>query len=107
MEGDPDRPIITGRVYNGDNQPPYDMPSKKMYTGMKTRSYPDGGNDEFNELRFDDTKGSERIFFQAQKWMDIRVKQYLQGMDRRVLQQPCLRQHIHLYRQGLPPHRQG
>ncbi|WP_418316688.1 type VI secretion system Vgr family protein [Piscinibacter sakaiensis] len=74
MEGDPDRPIVTGRVYNGDNQTPYDMPSKKMYTGMKTRSYPNGGTDEFNELRFDDTKGSEQIFFQAQKWMDIRVK---------------------------------
>ncbi len=74
MEGDPDRPIVTGRVYNGDNQPPYDMPSKKMYTGMKTRSYPDGSTDEFNELRFDDTKGSERVFLQAQKWLDIRVK---------------------------------
>ncbi len=74
LEGDPDRPIVTGRVYNGENQTPYDMPSKKMYIGMKTRSYPDGGTDEFNEMRFDDSKGSERIFFQAQKWMDIRVK---------------------------------
>ncbi len=74
MEGDPDRPIVTGRVYNGENQTPYDMPAKKMYTGMNTRSYPNGGNDEFNELRFDDTKGSERIFLQAQKWMDFRVK---------------------------------
>ena len=74
MEGDPDRPIVTGRVYNGENQTPYDMPSKKMYTGMKTRSYPNGGNDQFNELRFDDTKGSERIYVQAQKWMDFRVK---------------------------------
>ncbi|MEO8279533.1 MAG: type VI secretion system tip protein TssI/VgrG, partial [Ideonella sp.] len=74
LEGDPDRPIITGRVYNGENQTPYDMPSKKMYIGMKTRSYPDGSTDEFNEMRFDDTKGKERIFFQAQKWMDIRVK---------------------------------
>ncbi len=74
MEGDPDRPIVTGRVYNGENQTPYDMPAKKMYTGMKTRSYPNGGNDEFNELRFDDTKGSEQIFLQAQKWIDFRVK---------------------------------
>jgi type VI secretion system secreted protein VgrG len=74
LEGDPDRPIITGRVYNGENNPPYDMPSKKMITGMKTRSYPNGGNDEFNELRFDDTKGSERIYLQAQKWYDVRVK---------------------------------
>lgn len=74
LEGDPDRPLVTGRVYNGDNQTPYDMPSKKMYTGFKTRSYPNGGNDEFNELRFDDTKGSEQVYLQAQKWMDFRVK---------------------------------
>lgn len=74
MEGDPDRPIVTGRVYNGENQTPYDMPSKKMYTGLKTRSYPNGANDQFNELRFDDTAGSEQIYLQAQKQMDFRVK---------------------------------
>lgn len=74
LEGDPDRPLVTGRVYNGENQTPYDMPSKKMYTGMKTRSYPNGGNDQFNELRFDDTKGSEQIYLQAQHQMDFRVK---------------------------------
>lgn len=74
LEGDPDRPIITGRVYNGENPTPYDMPSKKMYTGMKTRSYPNGANDQFNELRFDDTSGKEQVYLQAQKWMDFRVK---------------------------------
>ncbi|GAP34871.1 type VI secretion system tip protein TssI/VgrG [Piscinibacter sakaiensis] len=74
MEGDPDRPIITGRVYNGENQTPYDMPAKKMITGMKTRSYPNGGNDQFNELRFDDSAGKEQVYLQAQKWLDFRVK---------------------------------
>jgi type VI secretion system secreted protein VgrG len=74
MEGDPDRPLITGRVYNGEDNPPYKMPDKKMYTGMKTRSYPNGSNEEFNELRFDDSKGKEQIYLQAQKWMDFRVK---------------------------------
>ena len=74
MEGDPDRPLVTGRVYNGEDNPPYAMPGHKMITGLKTRSYPNGSTEEFNELRFDDTKGSERIYLQAQKWMDFRVK---------------------------------
>jgi type VI secretion system secreted protein VgrG len=74
LEGDPDRPLVTGRVYNSENQTPYDMPAKKMYTGFKTRSYPDGATDQFHELRFDDTKGSEQIYLQSQKWMDFRVK---------------------------------
>jgi type VI secretion system secreted protein VgrG len=59
LEGDPDRPIITGRVYNADQMPPYPLPSKKMVSGLKSNSTPGGGG--YNEYIFDDTKGNELI----------------------------------------------
>ena len=59
LEGDPDRPIITGRVYNADQTPPYPLPSKKMVSGLKSYSTPGGGG--YNEFIFDDTKGNELI----------------------------------------------
>jgi type VI secretion system secreted protein VgrG len=59
LEGDPDRPIITGRVYNADQTPPYPLPSKKMISGLKSYSTPGGGG--YNEYIFDDTKGNELI----------------------------------------------
>jgi type VI secretion system secreted protein VgrG len=59
LEGDPDRPIITGRVYNADQTPPYPLPSKKMVSGLKSNSTPGGGG--YNEYIFDDTKGNELI----------------------------------------------
>lgn len=70
LEGDPDRPIITGRVYNGEAKPPYDpkgADSKTMST-IKSLSSPDGGG--FNELRFQDKKDHEQILLHAQKRMD-------------------------------------
>lgn len=72
MEGDPDQPIITGRVYNDAAMPPYELPSKKNITTIKTNSTKGGGG--FNELRFDDTKGKEQIFTHAQRNQDVRVK---------------------------------
>jgi len=75
IEGDPDRPIITGRVYNGASMPPYDLPADKTRSAIKSYSYKGGGG--FNELRFEDKKGSEQIFIQAQKDQDIRVKNVL------------------------------
>jgi type VI secretion system secreted protein VgrG len=67
LEGDPDRPLITGAVYNGQNVPPYTLPDHKAVSTMKTRSTTGGGARDFNELRFDDTKGSEYLLMQAQK----------------------------------------
>jgi type VI secretion system secreted protein VgrG len=67
LEGDPDRPIITGRVYNGENQVIYPMPANKTQAGIKTQSIPSGG---FNELRFEDKAGAEQIFLHAQKNFD-------------------------------------
>jgi type VI secretion system secreted protein VgrG len=71
LEGDPDRPIITGRVYNGENMPPYDLPSQATKSTIKSYSSKGGGG--FNEFRFEDKKGSEQIFMHAQRQMDIRV----------------------------------
>jgi type VI secretion system secreted protein VgrG len=67
LEGDPDRPIITASVYNGDNQPPYSLPTNKTQSGFKSRSSLDGNEETFNELRFEDKKGQEEVYFHAEK----------------------------------------
>lgn len=72
MEGDPDQPIITGRVYNDNAMPPYPLPSKAAISTIKTNSTKGGGG--FNELRFDDTKGKEQVFIHAEYNQDVRVK---------------------------------
>jgi type VI secretion system secreted protein VgrG len=72
LEGDPDRPIITGRVYNGDNKTPYDLPANATRSGIKTLSSKGGGG--FNEIRFEDKKGEEEIFIHAEKDLQTRVK---------------------------------
>jgi type VI secretion system secreted protein VgrG len=74
LEGDPDRPIITGRVYNNANMPPYELPIHQTQSGIKSRSTPKGGVDNFNELRFEDKKGEEQLYMQAEKNMDTLVK---------------------------------
>ena len=53
-EGDPDRPIITGRVYNADQMPPYKLPNNQTQSGIKTRSSKTGSDQNLNELRFED-----------------------------------------------------
>jgi type VI secretion system secreted protein VgrG len=72
LEGDPDRPIITGRVYNGINRPPYPLPAEKTKSSIKSNSSPGGGG--FNEIRFEDKKGKEQLFIHAELQQDIRVK---------------------------------
>jgi type VI secretion system secreted protein VgrG len=67
LEGDPDRPIITGRVYNNDQKPPYDLPANKTQSGFKSRSSKGGGAANFNEIRFEDKKGSEELYIHAEK----------------------------------------
>ncbi len=67
LEGDPDRPLVTGCVYNGTNMPPYTLPDNKTQSGFKSRSSAQGDATTFNELRFEDKKGSELIYIHAQK----------------------------------------
>ena len=70
LEGDPDRPIITGRVYNADQTPPYDLPANKTQSGLKSRSSKGGSAPNFNEIRFEDLKGSEQVYIHAEKNQD-------------------------------------
>lgn len=72
LEGDPDRPIIVGRVYNGDQMPPYSLPANQTQSGFKTRSSRGGGG--YNEMRLEDKKGSEEIYLQAEKDWNTLVK---------------------------------
>lgn len=74
LEGDPDRPIITGRVYNGFNRPPYPLPDNQTQSGLKSHSTPSGSPDNFNEIRFEDKKGEEELHIQAEKDMSTLVK---------------------------------
>lgn len=72
IDGDPDRPLITGRVYNGTAKPPYALPEHATRTVIKTNSSKGGGG--FNELRFEDKKGKEQIFIHAERNRDLRIK---------------------------------
>jgi len=72
IEGNPDRPIITGQVYHAINRPPYQLSDEKTKSTFKSNSSPGGGG--FNEFRFEDKKGQEQIFIHAEKNQDIRIK---------------------------------
>ncbi len=70
VEGDPDRPLITGRAYNADHLPPYPLPDDKTKSTIKSKSYKGEGA---NEIRFEDDAGKEQLYIHAQKDLDIRV----------------------------------
>ena len=70
LRGDPDKPIVTGCVYNGKNTPPYELPEHKTRSTFKTDTHQGEG---FNELRFEDENGREEIFVHAQKNMNTVV----------------------------------
>ncbi|HET6150576.1 MAG TPA: type VI secretion system tip protein TssI/VgrG [Polyangia bacterium] len=70
LEGNPDRPIITGRVYNNVNMPPFN----KTQSGIRSHSTPGGGPSNFNEVRFEDSKGKEELNIQAEKDQSTLVK---------------------------------
>jgi type VI secretion system secreted protein VgrG len=71
LEGDPDRPLVTGCVYNDDNHPPYDLPAQKTKSGIKSES--SKGDHGYNEWNFEDKKGSEQINVHAQKDLNVVV----------------------------------
>lgn len=67
LEGDPDQPIITGRVYNADNMPPCTLPEHKTRSGVISRSTPKGSSSTFNSIIFEDKKGSELLRIHAER----------------------------------------
>ena len=86
LVGDPDQPIVVGRVFNGKSQVPYKLPEHKSRSTWKSDSYPGGGG--FNELMFEDAKGSELVYVQAQKNLRTLVKHdetTTVGHDRQIL----------------------
>jgi type VI secretion system secreted protein VgrG len=74
LEGDPDRPLITGRVYNAEQMPPYDLPANMTQSGIKSRSSKGGAAANYNEIRFEDKKGAELVTIHAEKDQSIEVE---------------------------------
>ncbi len=74
LEGDPDQPLITGRVYNADQMPPWDLPGNKTQSGILSRSSQGGHYDHANALRFEDKKGAEEVWLHAEKDQRIEVE---------------------------------
>ncbi|MBD3315649.1 MAG: type VI secretion system tip protein VgrG [Chitinivibrionales bacterium] len=74
LEGDPDRPVVIGRVYNEDRMPPYELPANGTVSTIKTRSTPGGQAANCNEIRFEDKKGEEDLLFHAEKNQTIEVE---------------------------------
>ena len=74
LEGDPDQPIIVGRVYNADQTVPWDLPANQTQSGILTRSSKGGNSDTFNRIQFEDKMGGEQINIWAQKDMNTHVE---------------------------------
>ncbi len=72
IDGDPDRPLVTGTVYNGENTVPYDLPTEKTIAGVKSKS--SEGGDGYNEFVFDDDKGKELIRLHGQRNMEAKIE---------------------------------
>jgi type VI secretion system secreted protein VgrG len=86
LEGDPDCPIITGRVYNAEQMPPWALPGNMTQSGILTRSSKGGTGANANAIRFEDKKGSEQVWIHAEKNQDIEVENdesHWVGHDRR------------------------
>jgi type VI secretion system secreted protein VgrG len=74
VDGDVDQPIIVGNVYNAGTMPPWTLPDGKNISGTKTRSTPGGSSDNYNEMSYDDTTGSELVNLQAEKDFTALIK---------------------------------
>ena len=74
VDGDPDRPIVVGSLYNANKMPVFPLPDQKTKSGLRTRSTLKGGTSDFSEFSFDDKKGSELVFLHAQKDHSVEVE---------------------------------
>src|ERR1017187_1698277 len=74
LEGDMDQPIVIGSVYNAECMPPYDLPTHKTQSGIKSRSTLGGGPPNYNEIRFEDKRGSELLTIHAERNQEISVE---------------------------------
>lgn len=74
VDGDIDRPIVLGGLYNGQQSPPFALPDQKNKTGLRTRSTKNGGTSNYSELSFDDTMGSELVLLHAEKDHTLEVE---------------------------------
>ncbi len=74
LEGDPDQPLIIGRVYNAEQMPPWDLPANATQSGILTRSSKGGGYANANAIRFEDKAGAEQLWIHAEKNQDIEVE---------------------------------
>jgi type VI secretion system secreted protein VgrG len=74
LDGDPDQPLIIGSVYNAEQMPPYTLPDNQTQSGIKTRSSPNGTVETFNEIRFEDKKGSEELSIHAERDLTLVVE---------------------------------
>jgi type VI secretion system secreted protein VgrG len=88
VDGDPDRPLITGRLYNEAQVPPYKLPDEKTKSTMKTLSSKGGGG--FNEIRMEDAKGKEQVFIHSERNFDSRIKndrlEYIGNESHRIVE---------------------
>ncbi|EPL4526985.1 type VI secretion system Vgr family protein [Enterobacter asburiae] len=74
VQGNPDFPLVTGAVYNGQNTPPFTLPGEKTESGFVTRSSSKGSVEEGHRLSFNDKKGEELLTIVAQKDLSLKVK---------------------------------
>ena len=74
LEGDPDQPLVTGRVYNAEQMPPWELPANATQSGVLTRSSKGGAYGNANAIRFEDRKGAEQLWIHAEKNQDIEVE---------------------------------
>ena len=74
MDGDPDRPVVMGGLYNGEMKPVFPIPDQQTKSGLRTRSTKGGGTTNFSEFSFDDKKGSELVYLHAEKDMTVEVE---------------------------------
>ena len=74
MDGDPDRPVVLGGLYNGEMMPVFPVPGQQTKSGLRTRSTKSGDTSTFSEFSIDDAKGSELVYLHAEKDMTVEVE---------------------------------